>query len=85
MSMAVNCRSDIDRNGCGDAADSGIPGVFGCLVLFLKRAAENQVYGSLRVGGGMNDEPVSSSSFFNPVLDVCGGVAVGVFVGNAQR
>ncbi len=59
MSMAVDRRSDIHCNGCGDAADSGIPGVFGCLALFLKRAAENQVHGSLRVGGGMNDEAVT--------------------------
>jgi len=43
--MAVDRRSDIHRNGCGDAAGSGIPGVFGCLLLFLKRAAENQVHG----------------------------------------
>jgi hypothetical protein len=43
--MAVDRRSDIHRNGCGDAADSGILGVFGCLLLYLKRAAENQVYG----------------------------------------
>jgi SNF2 family DNA or RNA helicase len=58
MSKAVDRRSDIHRNGCGDAADSGIPGVFGRLLLFLKRAAKNQVHGSLRVGGGMNDEAV---------------------------
>ncbi|MFZ0305982.1 MAG: hypothetical protein WAL75_25070 [Terracidiphilus sp.] len=56
--MAVDRRSDIHCNGCGEAADSGIPGVFGCLVHFLKRAAENQVHGSLRDGGGMNDEAV---------------------------
>jgi hypothetical protein len=54
MSMAVDRRSNIHRNGCGDAADSGIPGVIARLVLFLKRAAENQVHGSLCVGGGMN-------------------------------
>ena len=53
--MAVDRRSDIQCNGCGEAADSGFPGVFGCLVLFLKRAAENQVYGSLRVGGGFQE------------------------------
>jgi hypothetical protein len=40
--------------GWGDAAHSGIPGVIARLVLFLKRAAENQVHGSLCVGGGMN-------------------------------
>lgn len=52
--MAVDRRSDIHRNGCGDAADSGIPGVFSCLVPFLKRAAENHIHGSLRVDGGIH-------------------------------
>ena len=80
--MAVVRRSDIYRNGCGDDAYSGFPGVFGCLVLFLKRAAENQVHGSLRVGGDMNDEAVILFQLFNPVLNVRGGVAVGVLVGN---
>jgi hypothetical protein len=75
-------RSDIHCNGCGDAADSGIPGVLGCLVLFLKRAVENHIHGSLRVGGGMNDEAVTLFQFFNPVLNVCGGVAVGILVGD---
>jgi len=81
--MAVDRRSDIHRNGCGDAADSGIPGVFGCLLLFLKRAAEDQVHGSLRVGGCMNDEPVILFQRGDPVLDVGSGVAVGVLVGDA--
>jgi hypothetical protein len=49
-----------DRNvRRSDIHYSGFPGVFDCLVLFLKRAAENQVNGSLRVGGGMNDEAVT--------------------------
>ncbi len=39
--MAVDRRSDIHCNG--------FPGVFGCFVLYLKRAAENRVHGSLRV------------------------------------
>ena len=43
--MAVDRGSGIHRNRRGDAADSGIPGVFGCLLLFLKRADENQVHG----------------------------------------
>ena len=45
MSVAVDRRSDSHRNGCGDAADSGIPCVFGCLLLYLKLVAENQVHG----------------------------------------
>jgi len=57
--MAVDCWSNTHRNGCGDAADGGIPGVFSRLLLCLKRVAENQVHGSLRVGGGMNDEAVN--------------------------
>ena len=81
--MTVDRRSDIHRKGCGDAAVSGIPGVFGCLLLFLKRAAENQVHGSLRVGGCMNDEPVILFQRGDPVLDVSSGVAVGVLVGDA--
>ena len=81
--MAAGCRNDIQGNGCGDAADSGIPGVFGCLLLFFKRAAENQVHGSLRVGGCMNDKPVIFFQRGNPVLDVSSGVAVGVLVGDA--
>ena len=52
--MAIDRHCDIHRNDCGDAADGGIPGAFGRLLLFLKRAAENQVHGSLCVGGGMN-------------------------------
>jgi len=80
--MAVDRRSDTHCNGCGDTADSGIPGVFGCLVLFPKRAAENHVHGSLRVGSGMNDEAAIIFQLFNPVLNVCGGVAVGVLVGD---
>jgi hypothetical protein len=35
------------RSGNGDAADNGIPGVFGWLSFFLKHAAKNQVHGSL--------------------------------------
>ena len=58
MGMAVGRRSDIHRNGYGEAADSGIPGVFGCLLIFLKRAAKNLVHSSQLVGGGMNDEGV---------------------------
>jgi hypothetical protein len=84
MSKAVARRSDIHHNGCGDAADSGILRVFGRLLLFLKRAAKNQVHGSLRVGGGMNDEAVILFQLFNSVLDVCGGVAVGVLIGNTS-
>ena len=80
--MAVDRRSDIHRNGCGDAADSGIPGVFGCLLLFFKRTAENQVHGSLRVGGCMNDEPVIFLQRGNPVLDVSSGIAVSALVGD---
>lgn len=60
--MAVACRRNSHRNGCGDAAVIGIPNIFGRLVLFPKRAAENQVNGSLRVSSGMNDEPVSRVS-----------------------
>lgn len=81
--MAVDRRSDIHRNGCGDAADSGIPDIFGRLVLFLKRGAENQVHGSLRVAGCMNDKPVIFFELLNPVLDVCSGVPVGVLVSDA--
>ena len=82
--MAVDRWSDIRRNGCGDAADSDIPGVFARLVLFLKGADENQVHGSLCVGGGINDKVVILFQLFNPVLDVCGGVALGVLVSNAS-
>jgi hypothetical protein len=57
--MAVDRRSDSHRSGNGDAADSGIPGVFGWLAFFLKHAAKNQVHGTLRVGGSMNDKPVT--------------------------
>ena len=84
MSKAADRRSDFHRNGCGDSADSGVPGVFGRLLLFLKCAAKNQVHGSLRVGGGMNDEAVILFQIFNPVLDVYGGVAVNVLVSNAS-
>jgi hypothetical protein len=35
------------RSGNGDAADNGIPSVFGWLAFFLKHAAKNQVHGSL--------------------------------------
>jgi hypothetical protein len=80
--MAVDRWSNIHRNGCGDAAYSGIPGVFGCLLPLLKGAAENQVRGSLRVGGGINDEAVILFQLFNPVLNVCGGIPVGVLVGD---
>jgi hypothetical protein len=66
------------------AADSGIPVVFARLLLFLKRAAENQVHSSLRVGSGINDKPVILFQLLNPVLNVCGGVAVGVVVGNSR-
>ena len=45
MSVAVDRRSDIHRNGCGDAAISGIPADFGCLLPYLNRAAENRVHG----------------------------------------
>jgi hypothetical protein len=82
--MAVACRRNSHRNGCGDAAVSGIPGVFGHLVLFFKSAAENQVHGPLRVSGCMNDEAVILFQLFNPVLEVSGRVAVGVLVGNAS-
>src|SRR5947207_10714469 len=82
MSIPAGRRDDIHGNGCGDAADSGIPGVFGCLLLFFKRAAENQVHGSLRVGGGMNDEPVIFLKRGNPVLNVSSGIAVGALVGD---
>jgi hypothetical protein len=80
--MAADRRSDVHRNGCGDTAGSGIPGLFGRLVLFLKRAAENKVHGSLRVGRCTNDEPVVLFQLGNPVLDVSGRVAVGVLVSN---
>jgi hypothetical protein len=50
MSMAVDRWNDIHH--------SGIPDIFGRLVLFLKRAAKNMAHGSLRVGDGMNDEAV---------------------------
>ena len=33
--MAVDGRSDFHRNGCGNAAVNGIPGVFGGLLLVL--------------------------------------------------
>jgi hypothetical protein len=51
MSKVVDRRSEIHRNGCGDAADGDIPGVFGCLVLFLKRAAENHIHGLAKIHG----------------------------------
>ena len=69
MSMAV------DRQ-------SGIPGVFVYLILFLKRASENQVNGSLRISGGMNNEPIVLFQLCNPILNVCSGIAVGVLVGD---
>jgi len=49
-----------------DVADSGILSVFGCLLLFLKRAAENQFHGSLRIGGGMKDEAVIFFQLWQP-------------------
>jgi hypothetical protein len=83
--MAVGGRRNSHRTGCGDAADSGIPGVFCCLVLFFKRAAENQIHRSLRVGGGMNDEPVIFFQLGNPILDVSGRVAVDALVSDASN
>ena len=82
--MAVGRRSDIYRNGCGDAADSGIPDIFGRLLLFFKRAAEDAINRSLCVGGCMNDKAVVLFQLGNPVLNVSGRVAVGVFVGNSR-
>lgn len=80
--MTADCRKDIHCNGREDAAYSGILGVFARLLLVLKRAAENQVYGSLRIGGDMNDEPAVLFQLFNPVLNVCGGVAICVLIGD---
>ena len=75
--MAIDRRSDSHRGG-----------VFGWLAFFLKHAAKNQVHGSLRVSGGMSNEPVILVQSGNPALNVSGCVAVGVLVGNlsdAQR
>jgi len=52
--------------------------------LFRKRGAENGVHGSLSIGGGMDDEAVILFQLGNPVLDIGGGVTVGVFVGNLR-
>jgi hypothetical protein len=82
--MAVDGRKNSHRNGCGDVAGSDLPGVFGRLALFLKGVAEDAIDRSLSVGGGMNDEPVIFFQLGNPILDVSGGVAVGVLVGNSS-
>jgi 3-oxoacyl-[acyl-carrier protein] reductase len=52
--------------------------------LFLEGLSEDAIGGSLCVRSGMDDEAVILFQFGNPVLDVGGGVAVGVFVGNAS-
>jgi len=75
--MAVDRRSDIHCNGCGEAADSGFPGVFGCLLLFLERTAENHIYGSLRVRGGMSNEAVSATRHWDIELHCNKGLAGG--------
>ena len=59
-----------------------VGGVFPCL--FRKRGAEDGIHGFLCVGGGMNDEAVILLQLGNPVLDIGGGVAVGVRVGNLR-
>jgi 3-oxoacyl-[acyl-carrier protein] reductase len=52
--------------------------------LFLEGLSEDAIGGSLCVRSGMDDEAVILFQFGNPVLDVGGGVAVGLFVGNAS-
>ena len=53
-------------------------------VLFLEGFPEDAIGGSLCVRSSMDDEAVILFQLGNPVLDVGGGVAVGVFVGNAS-
>ena len=48
----------------------------------LKGRAEDQIDGLLRVRCGLNDQVVVFLQLGNPVLEVSGGVAVGVFVGD---
>jgi hypothetical protein len=81
--MAKNRLRDVHRDGCGDAADNGIPDIFDHLVLFFKRAAGNEVNGSLRVGRCMNDKAVILFELGNPGLNIRAGVAVGVLVGDS--
>lgn len=69
---------------CKSALQRGTPGIIARLVLFLKCAAEDAIHSSLRVGGCVNDEPVILLQLCNPVLDVCGGVAVGILGSNAS-
>ena len=49
MSKAVDRLRDIHRNGCGDAADSGIPDIFGRLLLFREDVAKDAIEGR-RIG-----------------------------------
>ena len=70
------------RHMDGRLQHGDVGGVFLCL--FRKRGAEDGIHGFLCVGGGMNDEAVILFQLGNPVLDVGGGVAVGVLVGNAR-
>ena len=47
--------------------------------------AEDQIDGLLRVRCGLNDQAVILLQLGNPVLEVSGGVAVGVFVGDTSN
>src|SRR5579863_4426625 len=52
-------------------------------VFTFKTGPEDRIDCLLRVAGGMNDQPVIVLKLGNPLLDVSGGVAVGVLVGDA--
>jgi hypothetical protein len=65
-------------------SDRKRPGfLFRCLLLFFKCVAEDTINRSLGVGGCLNDKAVVLFQFGNPVLNVSGRVAVGMFVGNS--
>ena len=48
----------------------------------LEGCAEDQINGLLRVRCGLDDQAVILLQLGNPVLEISGGVAVGVFVGD---
>src|SRR5947207_11297528 len=52
------------------------------LTFTFKTCPENGVDSLLCVGCGMDDQAVIVLELRNPVLDVCGGIAVGVLVGD---
>jgi hypothetical protein len=82
--LGAGCRRAVGRANCGSRFKRP-PCVFCCLGGFLEGVAEDAICRSLRVGSGMNDEPVIRFQLGNPVLDVNGGVAVGVLISNSSN